>query len=546
MWGSLRRPLHRDGPPASIAAKASFSEGAYVPPSVAMAVSGTDGSEGGSTLDVQSETNVDVAGRRDGGPPIQGAFDGDADMAKGLEGDGAGSARGMTRAEESFHSLPGTDEERSIHGGNIPALPYAASKLGKDVTFSANLEDTAADDTYQGTAANWHTRNVGDYTVIAFINPVSGGRLGKELIGRLRTSLGEPFVFDLSRTQRKRIQWKPEKALQKFAGDAMVRVLVCGGDGTMAWLLSAIDRVAEETKTEKLGIAIMPLGTGNDLSRTFGWGSGFKASSSLSDLLAKVERAEKTELDRWRLIAVPSEQRGQGLRRLPTNLEGALESAPTDVNAGVGEARKDGPTPSEEVPDEFVPEGSIDNVFCNYFSVGIDARVSYAFHNERQTRPQRFSSQTKNKMIYVEKALSDGGYCSCTGPEKSLLSSFLQVEVDVEGDGNFVPMEIPKGTRGIVVLNLRSYAGGSDLAGRGTYHDGKLQIVYISNMRQMGRVLGLNRICGCVHAPHFAECKALKFRFTESLHMQVDGEPWFQSPGVLAVSYYGKGFVYKA
>ena len=33
--------------------------------------------------------------------------------------------------------------------------------------------------------------------------------------------------------KRAELQWKPEDDLVRFAGDEMVRVLVCGGDGTM-------------------------------------------------------------------------------------------------------------------------------------------------------------------------------------------------------------------------------------------------------------------------------------------------------------------------
>ena len=51
-----------------------------------------------------------------------------------------------------------------------------------------------------------------------------------------------------------------------------LRVMAAGGDGTVAWLLKTIKEL--QLQPPPL-LAVMPLGTGNDLSLSFGWGNTF-------------------------------------------------------------------------------------------------------------------------------------------------------------------------------------------------------------------------------------------------------------------------------
>ena len=48
--------------------------------------------------------------------------------------------------------------------------------------------------------------------------------------------------------------------------------MAAGGDGTVAWVLKTIRELALEPPPL---VAVMPLGTGNDLSLSFGWGNTF-------------------------------------------------------------------------------------------------------------------------------------------------------------------------------------------------------------------------------------------------------------------------------
>ena len=55
-----------------------------------------------------------------------------------------------------------------------------------------------------------------------------------------------------------------------------VKILVAGGDGTISTVIDHIKNNIPEWSNNMPGIAILPLGTGNDLSRSLGWGGSLE------------------------------------------------------------------------------------------------------------------------------------------------------------------------------------------------------------------------------------------------------------------------------
>lgn len=54
-----------------------------------------------------------------------------------------------------------------------------------------------------------------------------------------------------------------------------VTLQVAGGDGTVGWVLGSLNELHRQGRGPVPPVGVIPLGTGNDLSRSFGWVSFF-------------------------------------------------------------------------------------------------------------------------------------------------------------------------------------------------------------------------------------------------------------------------------
>ena len=332
----------------------------------------------------------------------------------------------------------------------------------------------------------------GAQPLLVFVNSRSGGQMGNYLLEELRSNLNPLQVVDLHTTG-------PKAALKLFANVPNVRVLVAGGDGTVAWILQTID---ELDMAKKPPVGILPLGTGNDLARVLGWGGGY-SNELISELLVQIQEAHPALLDRWQVDITPNES----------------IATPNKLASAAGHTA---PTQSRERKKEIV--------FQNYLGIGVDAQAALRFHQTRNSRPQLFFSAMTNKLLYGVFGAKDFLEHSCAGLHKN---------IRIYADG--VRQTIPPEAEGIILLNINSFAGGVRMWERdGSYgmssmQDGMVDIVVVHGALHLGQLnMGVDkpvRIC---------QAREVRVVVDRKLPMHVDGEPWEQSACTIDISLKNK------
>ncbi|KAF2073385.1 hypothetical protein CYY_005298 [Polysphondylium violaceum] len=311
-------------------------------------------------------------------------------------------------------------------------------------------------------------------TLFVFINSKSGGQLGSTLIRKFSSILNPIQIIDLIHHGPNYAMQVIKNYLQEYPNDTnKFRLLVCGGDGTVGWILQVIRKF----DLPSIPIGIIPLGTGNDLARSLGWGMGYD-NEKLTSILKKINDSKLIQLDTWQV----------------------------------------------EIKDHLNDENNKTITMNNYFSIGLDASIALGFHLARNANPGLFTGRTVNKLWYTK-----------IGLEEFVTKNFVKLtkvtKIIVDG----VEIKIDKGVEGIMILNLGSYAGGVDLWGKKRpkllekqfIDDQMMEIVGVTGLPHLGSCLGnlaspIKLAQGrdiVIHVDKSHVEKTCEFAF------QVDGEP---------------------
>ncbi|KAL0104888.1 hypothetical protein PUN28_016499 [Cardiocondyla obscurior] len=320
--------------------------------------------------------------------------------------------------------------------------------------------------------------------VLVFINPKSGGNQGAKLLQKFQWLLNPRQVFDLT-------QGGPRMGLELFKKVPNLRVLACGGDGTVGWVLSILDQIGAYPAP---AVGVLPLGTGNDLARALGWGGGYK-DEPIGKILTSISDSETTLLDRWQLK----------VERNP--------DAKNDDDGGKGK--------------ESLPL----NVVNNYFSLGVDAHIALEFHEAREAHPEKFNSRMRNKLFYGQMGCKD-----LLLTKWKDLSDFVTLECDGQ---DMTPKLREHRVHAILFLNIASYGGGTHpwSAGSSTREpamdDGLIEVVGLTTYQ-----LPLLQARG--HGTCIVQCSTAKLVTTKTIPMQVDGEACRLLPSIITLSMLNK------
>ncbi|ESO90105.1 hypothetical protein LOTGIDRAFT_164410 [Lottia gigantea] len=449
----------------------------------------------------------------------------------------------------------------------ITICPAVLDRPRSDKNKSLTRVDSAnLDGPMQGQSSFQVIPFEGSHPLLVFINPKSGGKQGGRILRKFQYLLNPRQVYDM-------IKCGPTEGLQFFKDIPNCRVLVCGGDGSVGWLLDTIDKM---NFAQKPPIAVLPLGTGNDLARCLRWGGGYEGEN-LIKILKRIEHSQAVMIDRWKIeFSKPDDAEDQEGDPIPYNIINNYFSIGVFAFGYEGEnlikilkriehsqavmidrwkIEFSKPDDAEDQEGDPIPY----NIINNYFSIGVDASICHRFHIMREKHPEKFNSRMKNKLWYFEFGTSETLAATC---------KHLHEEIDIMCDG--VSLDLSNGPRleGIALLNIPSIYGGTNLWGDNPSQkkrrkaqkakkekekefstssmssaelaiavqdvgDKLIEVVGIDSSMHVGQVYAGLRASG----RRLAQCSQVVIRTRKRFPMQIDGEPWMQPPCTIYITH---------
>ncbi|KAK9797760.1 hypothetical protein WJX73_008031 [Symbiochloris irregularis] len=416
------------------------------------------------------------------------------------------------------------------------------------------LRDTKKEDEKQEDKAGAQSEPAEGLPMIMFINGSSGGHVGPALSKKFSQVVGSKQVFDLSKDKPNDVLAKLFDNLSKAeqAGDSRatgvrnhLRVLACGGDGTVAWVLTTIWNLDLKPPPP---VAVIPLGTGNGLSQNFGWGKTMRpewltSEDSMKQELQALVHARQRDIDLWKVqLAHPK-------------AEFKDDERPDALQIVEG--------------DEQVPRG-MKGMFTYYCTAGVDAEVAYRFHKLRKEHPGIASKRKVNEGLYAGMGVRTGWFCGA----KPLRETVATLKVKKSGQ-DWQEVKLASNIYAILIINLQTYSGGRDVWGlhdsdrtggakrpeeaqkgfrKPIFDDGLIEVVGLKT--GWHTVVVLAQLSRRIHGKRLAQGNEVMVEFRDSAktaghaaYMRLDGEPWMQDisgatqeqPLTVHIKHAGKG-----
>jgi diacylglycerol kinase (ATP) len=274
--------------------------------------------------------------------------------------------------------------------------------------------------------------------VIFFINKLSGGQKGQQIYRMLLHLLNPRQVFLLEDDST------IMQALDIYSSLVNARICICGGDGTVGWVLSRLTDAFPPLKNPPASIC--PLGTGNDLSRVLGWGYQY-GSRRLLRTLTEIPHARPVPLDRWQIQIEPLETNASSNESTNTRRRFFTFMDQPKFIRNANQSLYD----NHRIP--------IRTFFFNYISFGLDAAVVLDFHVRRTRDASRYTSPLKNKILYINEArkyFNEFAFGMAWN-----LSSYIRLICDGQDLTDSI-----RHCHSLVVLNTRSFGSGTHPWGR--------------------------------------------------------------------------------
>mmetsp|Transcript_15083 Transcript_15083/g.17073 ORF Transcript_15083/g.17073 Transcript_15083/m.17073 type:complete len:392 (-) Transcript_15083:125-1300(-) len=341
--------------------------------------------------------------------------------------------------------------------------------------------------------------------IFVMVNPTSGGNKAGEILNlkldfyRLNDKTWV-WMFNMMDSESRSAGFDKLRTFQKDPR-AHPSIIACGGDGTVKWVVSELERV----ECLDIPIGVIPFGTGNDFARVCGWG-GFapkpligKQMRSFNKTMNNLLNSQTCKFDVWKI-------------------EILLKN-----NGEFWEIKNK----REELCSSETKEKIMVHQMINYFSIGADANIAFEFAKNRKR------TQLGNKLEYVRQGLKQ----LVNAPPK--LRSYIE---KIQSNETELPAKL--GRKFLVWQNIGSYGGGMDIWGKNKSSRGMVPQQFGDELLELMSVISpayvpASKFSGRAGIRKVSQQDNYSITFKDSwdqsVYFQVDGEG-YRANGIRAIS----------